>query len=133
MRLWHSLIVVASLCVVAPSFGADDGLSGTYSNLHSDADGGGVWGVEILILPASGDSGGYVALIQIAEGSGPYSVLVSLKVNGLSVQFDLPKDGPYPGIHFSGIVSKNELSGTWNTGRKEVLKRGVSYWNRSGL
>jgi hypothetical protein len=133
MRFWHSLILFCSLCANAPSFGAEAPTSGTFSNLQVNSESGDLLGVEILVLPAGGDAGGYVALVQIAAGGAPYSVLVPLIVKGASIEFDLPKEGPYAGVHFSGMVSKTGISGTWNTGRKEILKRGISYWDRPAL
>jgi len=133
MHFLHSLIVVASLGAAAPSFSADVRITGTFSNLRYNSESGDLSGLEILIIPADGDRLGYAALVQLAEGGAPYSALVPVKVKGTHVEFALPKDGPYHGMQFSGVVSANGLAGTWSTGNHEVLKRGTSYWDRAAL
>jgi hypothetical protein len=129
MRLLHSVIVVASLAAAVPSFGADVRVTGTFSNLRYNSEGGDLLGLEVLIILAPGDHLGYVALVQLAEGGAPYSALVPVKVTGAHIEFALPKDGPYHGLEFSGTISAKELTGTWSSGNREVLKRGKSYWD----
>ena len=133
-RILCTLIAIASLCAAAPSSGADVRITGTFSNLRYNSEGGDLLGLEILIVPAQGDRGGYVALVQLAEGGAPYSALVPLKVDGAKVEFTLPGGGSMPEMHFSGVVSKTQLIGAWSHGgEREVLKRGVSYWDATAL
>ncbi|WKE66661.1 hypothetical protein PVT67_05295 [Gallaecimonas kandeliae] len=102
-------------------------ISGIYSNLEYNEEGGDFLGMEVFIFPSGGE-GAYKALVQIAEGGFPFSALVSVKVAGLQVEFTLPKGGEYSGVHFSGSIRKNELILLENQGSKEHLKRGKSYW-----
>jgi hypothetical protein len=129
-----TLIAAAGVCAAAPPFGRDIGITGTFSNLHYNSEGGDLLGMEVLIVPAQGDRVGFVAFVQLAEGDAPRSALVPLKVNGTKVEFTLPADGALPEIHFSGVVSKEHLVGTWSpSGEQEVLKHGVSYWDATAL
>src|SRR5438876_9654201 len=117
------LIAIASLCAAAPSSGADVRITGTFSNLRYNSEGGDLLGLEILIVRAQGDRGGYVAFVQLAEGGAPYSALVPLRVDGAKVEFTLPGDGSMPEMHFPGVVSKTQLVGAWSHGgEREVLK-----------
>ena len=129
MRLLHSLVVIASLGATVPTLAADVRVTGTFSNLRYNSEGGDLLGLEILIIPAPGDGVGYVALVQLAEGGAPYSALVPVTVTGTHVEFAFPKDGPYNGLRFSGSVNAKELAGTLSSGEHEVLKRGRSYWD----
>ena len=129
-----TLLAVASFCSAAAPPGANSRVTGTFSNLNYNREGGDLLGMEILIVPAQGDRLGFVAFVQLAEGGAPRSALVPLKVDGAKVEFTLPTDGTVPEMHFSGVVSKTELVGTWSHGgEREVLKRGVSYWDRPAL
>jgi hypothetical protein len=129
-----ALIAVTSLCAAAPPSDARVRITGTFSNLTYNSEGGDLLGMEVLIVPAPGDRAGFVAFVQLAEGGAPRSALVPLKVDGAKVKFTLPKDGALPEMHFSGVVSKTELVGTWSHGgEREVLIRGVSYWDRTAL
>ena len=129
VRLLQSLVVIASLGAAVPSFSADVRVTGTFSNLRYNSEGGDLSGLEILIIPAPGDTVGYVALVQLAEGGAPYSALVPVTVIGTHIKFAFSKDGPYNGMKFSGTISATELTGTWSTGNREVLKRRRSYWD----
>ena len=129
VRLLQGLVLIASLGAAAPSFGTDVRVTGTFSNLRYNSEGGDLLGLEILIVPAPGDNVGYVAFVQLAEGAAPYSTLVPATVTGTHIEFALPKDGPYKGMKFSGTVGATELTGSWSSGNREVLKRGKSYWD----
>jgi hypothetical protein len=129
VRFLQSLVVIASLGAADPSFSADVRVTGTFSSLRYNSEGGDLLGLEILIIPAPGDKVGYIALVQVAEGGAPYSALVPVTVTGTHIEFTFPRDGPYNGMKFSGTVSATDLTGTWSTGNREVLKRGRSYWD----
>lgn len=129
-QLLHNLIVVATLCAAAPAFGEEAPIAGTFADLRFRVEGGNVQGVEIFIIPRFGSPGDYVALVQFAEGGAPYAALAPVKVSGTTIEFTLPKEGPHPEMRFSGVVDKTTLNGTWSNGNKEVLQRGVSYWDR---
>jgi|SRR5215469_8025043 len=128
-----TLIAVASICTAAPPPAPQIRITGTFSNLTYNSEGGDLLGMEVLIVPAEGDRVGFVAFVQLAEGGAPRSALVPLKVDGAKVEFTLPQDGAAPELHFSGVVSKSELVGAWTHGEREVLRRGVSYWDGTAL
>jgi len=108
-------------------------VAGVYSNLHYNKEGGDLLGAEILIFPSKGPTT-FSALVQLAEGGAPFSVLVPVLVTGSKVEFTIPEGGPYGGLRFSGSVSRTELVGRWSSGSafgggdREQLKRGKSYW-----
>ena len=132
-QLLHNLVLVSALCAASTAFGEEVSVAGTFQDLRIPVEGGNLQGVEILIIPRFGSSGEYLALVQFAEGDAPHAALVPIKVRGTKIEFTLPEDGRYPEMRFSGVVDKTSLNGTWSNGKKEIFKRGVSYWDRPAL
>ena len=130
MRFPYSFVIAAMLALSAPAYCTEARITGTFTNLIYNTESGDLLGTEVLIVPAQGDHGGFVAFVQLAEGGGPYSALVPLKVEGSRIEFTMPPHGSYAGLQFSGLVSTTELVGKWSSGQREVMKRGVSYWDR---
>jgi hypothetical protein len=104
-------------------------VSGIYSNLRYNVEGGDLLGMELLIFPSgSGPELNYLALIQIAEGGAPFAVLVPVIIKANTIEFTLPSGRLYSNERFSGKFVGNELIIQWSNGTEERLKRGKSYW-----
>ena len=105
-------------------------VSGIYSDLSYNAEGGDLLGMELLVIPAGEDKNGLTwnAFFQLAEGGPPYCTVVSLLVRGNKVEFTLPPGGALGGLHFTGTISSTEIVLTTPAGQLEHLRRGNSYW-----
>jgi hypothetical protein len=132
VRLTAAAVALLYVSVGAVTDGA--GITGIYSNLRYNKEGGDLLGVEVLIFPSKGLTS-FSALVQLAEGGAPFAVLVPVRVTGMQVEFTIPEGGPYAGVRFSGTVSRTELVGRWSSGSAlggpgdtERLRRGKSYW-----
>lgn len=102
-------------------------ITGIYSSLHYNDEGGDLTGMELLIIP---DHSGYVACVQLAEGGSPLVVVVPFTVTGSRVQFTLPTGSVYGGTHLTGsfVSGGKKLVLQWPQGQQEMLARGRSYW-----
>ena len=127
------IFFAAMLFSVAGSAAQDTAvhITGMYSNLYYNEEGGDLLGVELFIFRSKD---GYQVLVQMAEGELPTASLVPLDVDGPNIRFTLPGGGD-SGMTFSGTVSAKGISGHWGNGqlsstgtKDEVLKRGKSYW-----
>lgn len=99
-------------------------ITGCYSDLYFNEEGGDLLGIEIFIVYSRD---GYYALYQECEGSPSVPQLLPVKVNGTAISFTVPTRGTYG--EFSGKVTPNELTGTFlNTDNHISLKRKNSYW-----
>jgi hypothetical protein len=103
-------------------------VTGIYSNLTYNKEGGDLLGMELLIVPSVGAKPAYSAFVQIAEGGAPFTALVPVKVSGSQIEFTLPTGGAYDGAHFVGTLNDAGLIIRWSHGAEERLKRGKSYW-----
>jgi hypothetical protein len=105
-------------------------VSGIYSNLHWNAEGGDLLGIELFVVPRDTGSGepAWSVFVQIAEGGAPCAAVVPLTVTGDRIEFSLPKGGSCAGLHFVGTLSPTEITLRWDAGTVEHLKRGKSYW-----
>lgn len=131
MRFPYSLVIAMMLALSGSAYCAEVRITGTFTNLSYNIESGDLLGTEILIVPGQG---GFVAFVQLAEGGEPFSALVPPKVEGPRIEFTMPEHGSYAGLKFSGAVSTTELVGRWSSGQREVMKRGVSYWDsKAGL
>jgi len=106
-------------------------VTGIFSDLHYNEEGGDLLGTEIFIVYAAH---GYTAFVQCAEGSPGVAVAVPVKVNGNHVSFIVPEPsngaGSYDGrISATGFIGT--ITGTTNgksiTNRIQ-LRRKKSYW-----
>jgi hypothetical protein len=129
MRFGFAVAVALALFAASSGFGAQVRVTGTFTDLRYSQESGDLIGVELLIVPAHGDTGSYVAFVQMAEGGAPYSAVVPVEVSGNKLKFSMPNPGTYAGLSFSGIVSRDRLIGTWTDGNHEVLRRHASYWD----
>jgi hypothetical protein len=105
-------------------------VSGIYSNLHWNAEGGDLLGIELFVVPRDTGSGepAWSVFVQIAEGGAPCAAVVPLTVMGDRIEFTLPKGSSCAGLHFVGTLSPTEITLRWDAGTVEHLKRGKSYW-----
>jgi hypothetical protein len=104
-------------------------ISGIYSNIYYNTEGGDLLGMELFIFPSGTDPQlEYLALIQIAEGGAPFAVLVPLIMKSKTIEFTLPSGKQYSKEHFTGKFVDGYLVIRWSNGTEEHLKRGKSYW-----
>jgi hypothetical protein len=122
--LWF--VVLLALVSVASAQNGRPRISGVYTDLEYNQEGGDLLGMELLIIPS--DPSGYRAFVQIAEGGPPFAVIVPLLVDGSHVEFTLPASSAYSGDHFVGTLSSTKLVLHSPRGKDETLNRGKSYW-----
>jgi hypothetical protein len=127
MRIAFYLIALFGL--VALAWAGEPSVSGIYSNLSYNEEGGDLLGTELLILPSADNAaGGYSVFVQIAEGGAPFTAIVPVKISGNTIEFILPPGGAYDRQRFVGFVETGQLILRWSNGTEEHLKRGKSYW-----
>lgn len=106
-------------------------LTGTFSSLAYNQEGGDVVGAEIRIV---GARRGLQATVQIAEGSASNLVLVDriLAAPSGKISFVLPPND-LELRSFEAVVTAKELDGTWTYTDARIervkLRRGRSYWD----
>ena len=102
---------------------------GTFSNLEFIEESGDLVGMEIKIVP-TGDR--YQAAVIVSEGAPNAMVVVDVRVDGTSIEFEVPAADA--GWKFSGRVTAKSLSGmvTYASGQTEkvILPRQCGYWDR---
>ncbi len=124
--------VVFQICLVpfvlflsSSSRVANPHITGIYSDLRYNSEGGDLLGSEIFIVYSTdGLEHQYYAMLQTASGVPEPPVLVKVQVKEDSVFFD------WPGYSkFRGRVSDKELTGAFDTNQRSVaLRRKQSYW-----
>lgn len=104
-------------------------ITGTYTNMYYNSEGGDVIGDEIRIVNTRK---GYQGVVQFAEGAPEELVIVDINVVGQNISFSIPDSSPYAG-QFSGAIENGTLKGEFHfkTGGadKVELKKGKSYWD----
>jgi hypothetical protein len=120
------LLLASALAPAASAPQPHARVSGVYSDIHYNSEGGDLLGMELLIIPS--DPSGYRAFVQIAEGGPPFAVIVPILVDGSRVEFTLPAGSAYSGEHFIGTLSSTKLALRWGKSQQETLLRGKSYW-----
>lgn len=104
-------------------------VTGTYSNMNYNTEGGDVLGDEVRIVYTRN---GYQGVVQFAEGEPEELVIVTVEVVGTRISFSVPESSPYAG-HFSGTIENGILKGEFHfkTGGVDrvELKKGKSYWD----
>jgi hypothetical protein len=121
---------IAGLVLTSAAHAADRAprVTGFFSDMHYNEEGGDVIGTEVHIVVTRG---GYHAVVQCAEGEPGVSVVVPVVASGSAIEFELPDQQQIlccPG-RFRGTVSKDALRGKFDgCGDKLVLKRKRSYW-----
>lgn len=104
-------------------------ISGIYTDLAFNSEGGDLLGTELMIVPrqSKGDPA-WSVFVQISEGGTPYMALIPLTLNGNKIEFNLPPGTSYGGMHFTGTISSIGIRLDTPSGQVEVLRRGKSYW-----
>jgi hypothetical protein len=131
MRLYPGLALFALVSPAswAATAATSPRISGIYSDLAYNVEGGDLVGVELLVVPTRSDKEPlWQAFVQIAEGDAPFCAVVSLAISGAKVAFTLPPGGALGGLHFTGTISSTEIVLTTPGGQIEHLRRGKSYW-----
>jgi hypothetical protein len=104
-------------------------ITGTYSNMYYNREGGDVLGDEIKIVFTSA---GYQGVLQFAEGAPGQLIVVDIKADGNKISFTIPSSSTYAG-EFHGSVVNRRLEGEFqfeSGGSEKVrLLRGKSYWD----
>jgi hypothetical protein len=104
-------------------------LTGTYSDMYYNAEGGDVLGTEIRIVYTRK---GFQGVIQFSEGEPEELVVVDIQIKGNAVSFVVPEPSPYVG-EFTGAISDGILRGEFRykngVSDKVELKKGKSYWD----
>jgi hypothetical protein len=112
----------ASAATAAPS------VTGTFSSLTYNEEGGDLLGTEITILYGAGE---YYAVVQCSEGSPGPPLLLKARIADLKVSFTVPKGSRSgcPETTYTGTVSSEGLKGQFlDYGVPELLTRKKSYW-----
>ena len=104
-------------------------LTGTYSDIRYNVQGGDVLGTEIKIVNTRK---GFQGVIQFAEGAPEELVVVDIQIKNNTVSFVVPEPSPYAG-EFTGTISDGILRGEFRYksggSNKVELKKGKSYWD----
>ena len=108
---------------------AEHRLTGTYSDMYYNAQGGDILGTEIRIAYTRK---GFQGVIQFSEGAPEELVVVDIQVKNDAVSFAVPEPSPYAG-KFTGNIRDGVLSGEFQYksggANKVELKKGKSYWD----
>lgn len=131
--LWSTLLALTAIATSGqtkrPSPSKPFRVTGTYTNMYYNTEGGDVIGDEIRIVYTRN---GYQGVVQFAEGEPEELVIVSVQVVGGKVSFSVPDSSPYAG-KVAGTIENGLLRGEFQfkTGGadKVELKRGKSYWD----
>jgi hypothetical protein len=136
MRL-TGLVFLAFACVATtmaavPAGSGSVKVTGTYSNLQYNEEGGDLLGMEIKIVPVTGER--LQAVVLVSDGAPAPMVLVDVHVSGRSITFKVPRNEFDDAWSFHGSISAKGLTGiiTHGSGAKEqvTLPRRCGYWDR---
>ena len=107
----------------------EDRITGTYTNMHYNHEGGDVLGEELRIAYTSK---GYEGTLQFAQGVPGELILVEITQKGKKIAFDIPPKHPEEGS-FNGTIERDTLEGQFmfkSGGTQNVqLKKGKSCWD----
>ncbi len=105
-------------------------VTGTYTNMYYNKEGGDVLGEELKIVVTQG--GRYQGALQFAEGEPQDLIVVDIELKGDTVSFSVPDTDSYAG-RFSGTIANGILRGQFKFKRGGIenvtLKKGKSYWD----
>jgi len=106
-------------------------ITGIYSDMTFNKEGGDVLGIEIFVLFTRS---GYWVVFQDAEGSPSEPVITAAEIKNNEITFSLPERNGYVGT-FRGRIGKGVLVGGFDSGQQATfggrefkLKRKSSYW-----
>lgn len=123
-----SLLLVILVATASVSSGASKSdlkkITGIYSNMHYNEEGGDVLGIEIFLIYTAK---GYFVVFQSSEGEPTIPVITNAKISDSHIEFILPQESSYAG-KFTGRLIANNISGRFEGGDVITLKRKKSYW-----
>lgn len=132
MKQW--IIVVAFVTAVVPHVlcaTRPARVTGMYSDMSFHQESGDVSGIEVFVVLTSR---GYFVIFQSSEGEPAVPVVAPAKIEGKSIEFDLPPECAYAG-KFRGTLTEEGITGNFPSGRLGPdgssvirLKKGKSYW-----
>ncbi len=100
-------------------------VTGMFSDMEYSQESGDVIGIEVFLVYSNR---GYFAVYQASEGEPSVPVVISAKVDGSSVSFQVPPEIDSRGS-FNGTIGNSELTGRFSgNGQVVHLKRKSSYW-----
>lgn len=122
----RALAFLLVLTLSAACTAAGDKVTGIYSNMVYNNEGGDVLGTEIFVVNANR---GYYVVFQSSEGEPAPPVVIPAKIDGTSVSFTLPADVDPRGT-FTGKVDAKGITGSFSGGNRQTvtLPRKGSYW-----
>jgi hypothetical protein len=130
-NLLKFFILIAFLLNFSIAEALPKNLTGIYSNMSYNRQGGDVNGIEIFITYSKK---GYFVHFQDAEGSPNIPIIVPAILKENTLTFVLPERNGYMG-EFRGVFKKNQIVGHFDAGQINYLggvnfnlKRGLSYW-----
>lgn len=109
-------------------------VTGIYSDLYYNDEGGDLLGTEIFIV-VTGQGSDYAVFFQNWEGGSTFPVVVPAQVDGDKITFKVPPPSDAAGT-YSGRIGKKGFDGTWKhkdddgSYRTEPIHLGrkKSYW-----
>lgn len=127
------LLVLAPLLVLtllSIRAGEASRITGTYTSMHFNKEGGDLLGQELKIVLTRK---GYQGALQFAEGGPGQLIIVDIQTEGNKISFTISDSYPEAG-QFSGTIQGGIIRGVFRFkggGEERVeLKRGKSYWDQ---
>lgn len=131
-----AVALTISVTLSAQAYAAEEAkphITGIYSDLYYNVEGGDLLGTEIFVVYADNDK--FAAFIQSWAGSAYPPVIVPVKVTGDAISFAVPAPSGAQGL-YKGRINKNGFDGTVTrrladgSSKSEPihLKRKQSYW-----
>lgn len=127
-----AILVISTICLnfLVLADGAYRKITGTYSDMCYNAEGGDVLGMELSIV---GSREGYFVVFQASEGEPSVPVVVKVIVKDQEVEFSIPEATIFSGT-FKGKVDnaglRGNIEGYSGYASKLFLKRQASYWQK---
>jgi hypothetical protein len=104
-------------------------ITGTYTNMHFNREGGDLLGQELKIVRTRK---GYQGALQFAEGGAGELIIVEVNLEGDRISFVIPDSYADAG-QFNGTIQNGVIRGLFKFkggGEERVeLKKGKSYWD----
>lgn len=101
-------------------------VTGIYSDLRYNEQGGDLLGMEVFIVAGPG---GYFATVQCAGGEPARPEIVPVSYANSAVAFTLTNAQPECGLHFKGTITRTGLRGRFDGETSDrQLSRRKSYW-----
>ena len=128
LLLW--ILVVPYVVGQTPYAQGNHRITGTYTNMYYNKQGGDVLGEELKIVMTQG--GQYQGALQFAEGEPEDLIVVDIELKGGTISFLVPDVDSHAG-RFSGTIDNGVIRGQFKFKRGGIenvtLKKGKSYWD----